>query len=39
MKIPFTDSEFTGFVWFQSDANGWDMFYMRPPKMYPPTRF
>ncbi|OOQ89204.1 hypothetical protein PEBR_16846 [Penicillium brasilianum] len=39
MKIPFTDSEFTDFVWFQSDTNGWDMVYMRPPNMHPPTRF
>ncbi|KAJ5198118.1 uncharacterized protein N7498_007235 [Penicillium cinerascens] len=39
MKIPFGDSEFTGFVWFQCNTNGWDMFYLRPPEMHPPTRF
>lgn len=39
MKIPFGESEFTGFVWFQCDTNGWDMFYIRPPEMHPPTRF
>jgi hypothetical protein len=39
MKIPFRDSEFTGFVLFQCDTNGWDMFYIRPPETHPPTHF